>query len=185
MRARIDVRRRVVVAVAGMLLAAVAGLSGFAGVATAHIPPACRTAPGGGLTLTNVASANGAVRAVGANGLVAGAAGARLGRWGLQASGVPHNLRGIAWTGDRWVAVGDAGSIVYRDHGRWNTAAGIPNSGLRGVAAKPGLVAAAGSGGVVVTSTDGGITWSVADSGVTGLLWGGARVGPQLVLSGQ
>jgi hypothetical protein len=146
--------------------------------------PSCAAAPGGGLTLTNVASAQGMVRAVGANGLIARARADDLSRWRLEPSGVLHNLRGIAWTGARWVAVGDVGSIVYRQGGRWISVPGLPNTGLRGVAARPGLVAAAGSGGVLLTSPN-GITWSQADSGVTGLLWGGTRVGSTLAFSGQ
>jgi hypothetical protein len=146
--------------------------------------PSCAAAPGGGLTLTNVASARGMVRAVGANGLIARAHADDLGRWRREPSGVVHNLRGIAWTGTRWVAVGDVGSIVYRQGSRWISVPGLPNTGLRGVAARPGLVAAAGSGGVLLTSPN-GITWSVADSGVTGLLWGGTRIGSTLAFSGQ
>jgi hypothetical protein len=152
------------------------------GVALATSAPRCVTAPGGGLTLANVASANGTVRVVGANGLIARAR--NLAHWQLEPSGVVHNLRGITFTGDRWVAVGDVGTIVYRSGRRWVSVPGLPNSGLRGVAARPGLVAATGSGGVLLTSPD-GITWSTADSGFTGLLWGGTRVGSRLVFSGQ
>jgi hypothetical protein len=146
--------------------------------------PACAAAPGGGLTLTNVASAHDTVRAVGANGLIARARSDDVRRWRREPTGVVHNLRGIAWTGTRWVAVGDVGSILYRRGTRWISVPGLPNTGLRGVAARPGLVAAAGSGGVLLTSPN-GITWSMADSGVTGLLWGGTRVGSTLAFSGQ
>jgi hypothetical protein len=154
------------------------------GTAGLKARPACSAAPGGGLTLANVASAQGTVRVVGANGLIARATAGDLNRWHRERTSIVHNLRGIVWTGARWIAVGDVGSILYRDHGRWRSVPGVPSTGLRGVAARPGLVAAAGSGGVLLTSRN-GIAWSVADSGVSGLLWGGTRVGSRLVFSGQ
>jgi hypothetical protein len=144
--------------------------------------PGCRAAPGEGLTLANVASAGGTVRVVGSNGLIARSG--NLTRWQVEATPIVHNLRGITWTGRRWVAVGDVGSVLYRRNRSWIAAAGIPNSGLRGVASRPGLVAAAGSGGVLLTSSD-GVSWTVANSGTTGLLWGGTRVGSMLLFSGQ
>jgi hypothetical protein len=166
---------------AGATLATCAALA-VPAAAQAASTPRCATAPGGGLTLANVASANGTVRVVGANGLIAWAR--NLAHWQLERSGVVHNLRGITFTGNRWVAVGDVGTIVYRSDRRWVSVPGLPNTGLRGIAARPGLVAATGSGGVLLTSPD-GVTWSAADSGVTGLLWGGTRVGSRLVFSGQ
>lgn len=143
----------------------------------------CSTAPGGGLTLANVAAANGLVRVVGSNGLIASAR--KLTRWRVEPTPIVHNLRGIAWTGTRWVAVGDVGSILYQSGGRWIAVPNLPNSGLRGIAARPGLVAAAGSNGVLLTSADDGLSWSVGQSGTTGLLWGGVRVGSSLLFSGQ
>jgi hypothetical protein len=143
----------------------------------------CATAPGGGLTLANVAAANGLVRVVGSNGLIASAH--QLTSWSVEHTPIVHNLRGIAWTGTRWVAVGDVGSILYRQDGSWMAVPNLPNSGLRGITARPGLLAAAGSGGVLLTSTDGGLSWRTADSGTTGLLWGGVRVGSALLFSGQ
>jgi hypothetical protein len=156
---------------------------GATSVSSATRPsPRCQAAPGGGLTLTNVAAAGGVMEVVGANGLAA--ASRDLVRWSVQSTGVTHNLRGIAWSGGRWVAVGDGGTIVYRMQGRWDSVTGLPNSGLRAIAARPGLLAAGGSGGVVLTSRD-GVSWTAEHSGTTGLLWGGTRVGDQLVLSGQ
>jgi hypothetical protein len=143
----------------------------------------CITAPGGGLTLANVAEANGLVRVVGSNGLIASAR--ELTSWRVESTPIVHNLRGIAWAGARWVAVGDVGSILYRRGGQWIAVPNLPNSGLRGIAARPGLVATAGSNGVLLTSTDGGLTWTLANSGTTGLLWGGVKVGSSLLFSGQ
>jgi hypothetical protein len=174
--------RLLAAALAASLTLAVCAVLIAPGAALGASAPRCAAAPGGGLTLTNVASANGTVRVVGANGLIARAR--DLAHWRLERSGVVHNLRGITFTGDRWVAVGDVGTIVYRRGRRWVSVPGLPNTGLRGIAARPGLVAATGSGGVLLTSPN-GITWSTADSGVTGLLWGGTRVGSRLVFSGQ
>jgi hypothetical protein len=143
----------------------------------------CTAAPGGGLTLANVAAANGLVRVVGSNGLIASAHG--LTGWKVERTPIVHNLRGIAWTGMRWVAVGDVGSILYRQGASWISVPKLPNSGLRGIAVRPGLVSAAGSGGVLLTSTDDGLSWRTVDSGTTGLLWGGVRVGSALLFSGQ
>ena len=148
----------------------------------ASLASSCLAAPGSGLTLANVAAANGVVRAVGSNGLIASAR--DLDSWRVERTPIVHNLRGVAWTGTRWVAVGDVGSVLYLQNGRWVSVPGLPNSGLRGIASRPGLVAAAGSNGVLLTSRD-GIGWTVADSGTTGLLWGGTRVGSSLVFSGQ
>lgn len=143
----------------------------------------CATAPGGGLTLANIAAANGLVRVVGSNGLIASAR--KLTRWRVEPTPIVHNLRGIAWTGRRWVAVGDVGSILYSRGGRWISVPNLPNSGLRGIAARPGLTTAAGSNGVLLSSVDDGLSWTVAQSGTTGLLWGGVRVGSSLLFSGQ
>jgi photosystem II stability/assembly factor-like uncharacterized protein len=143
----------------------------------------CASAPGGGLTLTNVAARGSRVVAPGSNGLVATSRGPR--RWSVvRPAPIGHNLRGVVWTGSRWVAVGDGGTIVSSEDLRtWTQAAGIPNSGLRGLAARPGLVVAGGSDGTVVSSPD-GQTWTVRQSGTSNALWGGTRVGASVLLSG-
>lgn len=147
--------------------------------------PCCAAAPGGGLTLANVASANGLVRAVGSNGLIASARAQDLSDWHLENSGVKHDLRGVVWTGSRWIVVGDLGTILSQNtNGSWTAATGIPPVGLRGIAARPGLVVAAGNGGTVLTSPD-GTTFQQATSGTQSILWGGTAVGSQLLLSGQ
>lgn len=158
-----------------------------AGLAAAAVPgvasaASCSAAPGGGLTLANVATDGVRVRAVGSNGLVAAAR--RLDDWRVVATPVEHNLRGIAFNGQRWIAVGDLGTIIARDQGDWLQATGIPVSGLRGVAARSGLVAASGTNGVVVSSVD-GLRWQIADSGTDRILWGGTAAGSELLLAGQ
>lgn len=168
---------------AGALLA-VAGVAIAAPAGASPAPAAnCAAAPGGGLTLVNVASDGDRVRAVGSNGLVA-AAGRSLDRWRVIPTPVEHDLRGVVWTGSRWVAAGDVGTVLTRADGGWLVAGGIPNVGLRGIAARPGLVAASGSNGVVVTSAD-AVNWQAADSGTSEILWGGTAVGSELWLSGR
>jgi hypothetical protein len=143
----------------------------------------CAGAPGGGLTLTNVASDGERLRVVGSDGLIARSR--NPGRWVIEPTGVEHALRGVAFTGERWVAIGDAGTILFRSGDAWPAVRGIPAVGLRGIAALPGLVAASGNNGTVVTSADGGVTWQEAQSGTDQILWGGAAVGDELWLSGR
>jgi photosystem II stability/assembly factor-like uncharacterized protein len=142
----------------------------------------CSAAPGGGLTLANVAAAGPRVRAVGSNGLVA--ASGSPGNWRVLETPVEHDLRGVVPYGARWIAIGDIGTILTREAGQWTIAPDIPNSGMRGIAARPGLIAASGSNGVIVTSAD-GLTWHQAVSATSEILWGGTAAGSQLVLSGR
>ena len=96
-----------------------------------------------------------------------------------------HALRGVAWTGTRWVVVGDVGSILSsRDARRWAIAGAGPPVGLRAVAARGGVVSAGGAGGVVLASVNGG-SWVAGDSGTTEDLWGGTTWRGQIVFSGQ
>ena len=156
-------------------------------VAAAAAPPSapaanCSSAPGGGLTLANVAADGSRVGVVGSNGLMARAQ--QLDRWRVIGTPVEHNLRGIVWTGERWVLAGDIGSILSGTGGAWTQAPGVPNTGLRGIAARPGLVATSGTNGVVMTSPD-GAAWQQANAGTTEILWGGTAVGAELWLSGR
>ena len=145
----------------------------------------CAHAPGQGLTLANVAAAQTGLVAVGSNGLIATTTASALARWLPRSSGVRHDLRGVAWTGTRWVVVGDLGTILSSADARsWRVASGIPSVGLRAVAARPGLVVAAGSGGALVSSAD-GLAWMPQDSGTSEILWGGARAGSTLLASGK
>lgn len=146
----------------------------------------CATAPGGGLTLTNVAAHNGRLVAVGSNGLVATSTGGW--RWQVRPTGVQHDLRGVVWTGSSWVAIGDGGTIVRsldRAGDRWARVSGVPNASLRAIAAKRGVIAAGGSNGTVLISTDDGGTWRAEASGTTSTLWGGASADGTLYLVGQ
>ena len=166
-------------------IAAAGAVLALAAAATAAAAPAavCGDAPGGGLTLANVASDGARLVAVGSDGLVATSANG--GRWTVRPTPVQHALRGAVWTGRRWVVVGDAGTILTSaDGGRWSAATGIPSAGLRAVAARPGLVAVGGSSGALVTSSD-GLAWTPRAAGTAGNLWGGTAIGPTVVLSGK
>jgi hypothetical protein len=145
----------------------------------------CAQAPGHGLTLANVAAAGSRLVAVGSNGLIATATSSAPARWTQQSSPVRHDLRGVVWTGSRWVVVGDLGTILSGTDARvWQAARGIPSVGLRAIAARPGLLVAAGSGGSLVSSTD-GLAWTPQHSGTSEILWGGARMGSTLLVSGK
>lgn len=142
----------------------------------------CPGTPGGGLTLTNVAAHGSETFAVGSNGLVATARDPA--RWTIEPTPTRHDLRGIGWTGERWVAIGDVGAILARVGGSWRAAAGIPPLSLRAIAAGGGRVVVGGRGGAMGSdaSAEG---WSAVDVGTTNTLWAGTAVGSSLALAGQ
>lgn len=142
----------------------------------------CAGAPGGGLTLTNVAAHGAELYAVGSNGLVAAAR--TPSRWTIEPTPTKHDLRGVAWTGERWVAIGDVGSILTRSGGSWRAAPGIPPLSLRGIAAAGGRVVAAGRGGAMSAGAA-AEQWTAVDPGTTNTLWAGTAVGDTLALAGQ
>ena len=71
-----------------------------------------RAGTGQGLTLAAVAAAGSRLVAVGSKGLIATATSSAPARWVTRSSRVRHDLRGVAWTGTRWVVVGDVGTIL-------------------------------------------------------------------------
>ena len=85
-------------------------VAAFLAIVPLAVAADCRTAPGRGLTLANVAASGGTVRVVGSKVLIASSRGSRTG--GSEPTPVVHNPRGIASTGTRWIAVGDLGSIL-------------------------------------------------------------------------
>ena len=143
----------------------------------------CEGAPGGGLTLTNVAAHGGELIAIGSDGLVASAR--NPARWTVQGTPSRHDLRGVVWSGSRWVAVGDIGTVLRRGNGGWEAATGVPPVGLRAAVAGDGRVLAAGSAGTVVASTPSAGAWSRISSGTTNTLWGGTALGSTLLLGGE
>jgi hypothetical protein len=77
------------------------------------------------------------------------------------------SLHGITWTGSRFVAVGDSGSIVTSTDGiSWNTAATQPQRTWRGVTWTGQQVIAVGDSGSIARSPD-GLTWTVGNTGVS------------------
>ena len=90
---------------------------------------------------------------------VRGATGLDLWRW---RNPLPqgNRLKSVAWGNGRWVAVGNAGSIVTSTNGEtWVTATNC-SGGLRDVAAGPGgFVAPASSTKRLLTSPD-GLAWT-------------------------
>ncbi len=170
------------------LLAGVLFGLGLALPATAGAVPsrtasqACAAAPGGGLTLANVAANGRRLVVVGSDGLIATATDPR--HWTVEPAPVHHALRGVAWTGKRWVVVGDVGTILTRVAGRWLAAPGIPAASLRAVTVAGGRVFAAGTAGALEQSTSAATAWQPAASGTANTLWGGTAVGPAVALAG-
>ena len=85
-----------------------------------------------------------------------------------------QNLRGVAWNGTRFVAVGRAGTIVHSSDGdTWTEASGNTiTQSLFGVASGGGRFVAVGDLGTIVHSSDGD-SWSAAsDTATTELLYG-------------
>ena len=108
--------------------------------------------------------------------------------WTSRTSGTANVLRGVCWTGTRYVAVGDAGTVLNSTDGiTWTTATSGTTTPLYNVAvASNGTTVVAVGGdtsalGHVIRSTDGGVTWSAAiNVGVSlnnykGLTWTGDR----------
>jgi hypothetical protein len=108
--------------------------------------------------------------------------------WTSRTSGTANVLRGVCWTGTRYVAVGDAGTVLNSTDGiTWTAATSGTTTPLLNVAvASNGTTVVAVGGdtsqlGHVIRSTDGGVTWSAAiNVGVglnnyKGLIWTGDR----------
>lgn len=169
------------IAIAAVVLACLA----LAAPAAGAPKPPCNRAPGRGLTLTNVAADGGELVAVGSNGLLASASAARPGRWTVEPSPTRHDVRGVAWNGERWVAVGDLGTILVRGEGGWTKAAGVPPLSLRAIAAGAEGFVAGGTGGGAVSSSRSGEAWGAVTSGTTSTLWGGTAFGRNVALAGQ
>ena len=109
--------------------------------------------------------------------------------WRAVDTGMSGNLYGVAWSGRRFVAVGD--TIVRSDDGiTWQpVASGIDkilvghDDVLRGVTWNGERFVAVGQNGIIAYSVD-GITWSAAESGTTGHLLGVAWSGERFVAVG-
>jgi hypothetical protein len=91
------------------------------------------------------------------------------------------NVRGIAWNGTLWVAVGSPGStsIGYSSDGiNWTAGPNLFSGGGRGVAWNGSLWVAVGNGVNKIAYSSDGINWTVASSPFTvtgfGVAWNGA-----------
>jgi photosystem II stability/assembly factor-like uncharacterized protein len=101
------------------------------------------------------------------------------------------DLRGIAWSGSRFVAVGSGDDILTSPDGiTWTArASNIPKPSsnilaLMGVAATPSRMVAVGYGGQVAVSTDDGTTWTGSENELLGNLYGVTGTGTQFVAVG-
>lgn len=71
----------------------------------------------------------------------------------------------VAWTGDRFVAVGEDGAILTSDDGAsWMLTASGESRPLHGVASDGRTIVVVGAGGTILTSTD-GVGWTARASG--------------------
>jgi photosystem II stability/assembly factor-like uncharacterized protein len=69
---------------------------------------------------------------------------------------IPSALHRVVWGQERFVAVGNEGTIVVsRDGEHWEQASAGTDERLRGIAAGKGCLVAVGHGGVIVRSCDG------------------------------
>lgn len=102
----------------------------------------------------------------------------------VQALGTTEELRGVAYGGGLFVAVGKNGVMLASSDGAtWIVVASGTTSHLWGVGHGGGQFVAVGSGGRIQTSPN-GITWTARTSGTTNVLWSVAYGGGQFVVMG-
>jgi len=79
----------------------------------------------------------------------------------------PNTLLSVTYGGGKFVAVGDAGTIVTSAEGTaWSLSASGTSAYLRGVTFGDGMFLAVGEGGTILTSSN-GVDWTARDSGTT------------------
>jgi len=96
------------------------------------------------------------------------------GRWTPAITGVTNYLRGVALLGERLIAVGENGCILWSDDGDSFQPAQlspVTTDWFEGVAASAQRAVAVGDNGAIYTSTN-GVNWSKATSGTTEWLRG-------------
>ena len=92
---------------------------------------------------------------VGSGGVIVAGTGARRG-WRAQRSATVVDLRGVAWTGRRFVAVGDEGTVIDSADGlRWHVVTSAMPCALLGVARAGRRLVAVGGDGAVLSSQNG------------------------------
>jgi len=83
------------------------------------------------------------------------------GTWTRRLSGLPYGLSDVAWSGSRFVAVGDRGAVLTSIDGiSWVVRDSGTAADLHAVAADGSHVVAVGSG-IILQSTDHGASWDV------------------------
>jgi hypothetical protein len=95
-------------------------------------------------------------------------------RWAPAVSGVTNYLRGIALMGERFIAVGESGCILWSDDGSEFQPAQLSpatTDWFEGVTASTQRAVAVGDNGSIYTSTN-GVNWTKAVSGTTEWLRG-------------
>ena len=110
------------------------------------------------------------------------------GRWSPAHTGVDNYLRSTAFFGERMVATGEAGMILWSDDGiDFHQAQLTPANTMdwfEGVTASGQRLVAVGDNGAIYTSTN-GAAWAVATSGTTEWLRGVASGGGGFVAVGE
>lgn len=116
--------------------------------------------------------------------ITAGAAAAQS-KWTIQNSGTTRDLRGIAWTGSQFAAVGDSGTIITSPNAvDWT----MQNSGmqraLKAVVWNGDTLLCVGDSGTILTSAD-GRSWTAQTCGTSSSLNAVAWSGAQFVTVGN
>lgn len=108
-----------------------------------------------------------------------------LDTWTQQTSGVSQNLYGVAYGAQKYVCVGQAGTILISTNGRnWEVRnSGVTNE-LTAIAFGNGNFIAVGSAGLILSSTD-AAQWAVQSSGTTNRLNGISRCDGLFVADGN
>lgn len=136
-------------------------------------------AVGGNLDYIGVASQNGTHVAVGQAGLISRNTGLA---WVNQTSGTSNDLNAVAWIGDKFLAVGNSGTLLKSDNGiDWvpATSTSVTSEHLQDIVWTGAKVVVVGDGSVVLTSTDRGLQWSSITipnfTKLHSIAWSGAR----------
>lgn len=92
--------------------------------------------------------------------------------WSWHVSGSSEPLNDVIWDGDKFLVVGEAGTILSSpDAVTWSGQASGSNQSLRSIIREGGDIVAVGQGGIILTSTD-GVSWSTRVSDVATFISG-------------
>ncbi|MDF7798821.1 hypothetical protein P4C99_05075 [Pontiellaceae bacterium B1224] len=109
-------------------------------------------------------------------------------RWVQALTGTENYLRSTTVLGERFIAVGESGTIIWSDSGTvFQSSELVPENTLdwfEGVAASSLRAVAVGDYGAIYTSTN-GVSWTSSDSGTTEWLRGVAFGGSSFVAVGE